>query len=531
MQTNERPKPLAEGTFSQTPFSHILVYLLGKKLVGTLEINHQNNTALIYFREGMPAKVHSSLKGKGLGYILRDIGKITHDQLLACQKEMAVSGGLQGQILVRQGAINTATLVEGLRHQMVLKLLDVFSMSDASYAFYSNMNMLLGIGSDEMFPLDTYALLTAGARNQDTNIRMGSVLNILKERWLYLDSTKVLHRFKFNKEERDFCRLLLDEPRNMDEVIQKNLHPKSVVHAVLYVLMITKNLKISDTQTPIETTSSPFVTGASSFESMPPPTNKEHETTDPKIIAIREKIKAKAAEIASQNYFEMLEMPQGAPADEIRKAFFKLAKKFHPDKAAKNELQDLHETLEYIFSNMSEAHSTLIDPDAREEYINSINDGIERTSNMPESNDKNEVDDILNAENFYQKALVLLRRNQKDKALELVAEARKLNSKEGDYLGLWAYLKSQLRPLTADLNDLIPHMREAQTLNPKSERIHFYFGQMLMRCEHFLEARTQFEKVVEINPRNIEAKRQLRLMKMRHQTGKNKKGFFQKLLR
>ena len=101
------------------------------------------------------------------------------------------------------------------------------------------------------------------------------------------------------------------------------------------------------------------------------------------VASIRERIQTKAAALSSQNYFEMLGLSLGATPEDVRKAFFRLAKEFHPDRSAKDGLQDLEETLEYIFSNLSEAQRALIDTDARAEYEAAMREGSQRTSMAP----------------------------------------------------------------------------------------------------------------------------------------------------
>jgi hypothetical protein len=52
--------PVAQGSFAQTPFAHILVYLHVKQMSGTLEVTGDQHSAAIYFRDGSPAKIVSS---------------------------------------------------------------------------------------------------------------------------------------------------------------------------------------------------------------------------------------------------------------------------------------------------------------------------------------------------------------------------------------------------------------------------------------------------------------------------------------
>ena len=65
----------------------------------------------------------------------------------------------------------------------------------------------------------------------------------------------------------------------------------------------------------------------------------------------------------SLNFYEMLGVSKGASSDEIKKAYRKLAKKYHPDR------NDSPEASEH-FKKITEAYEVLGDPQKRQEYDN-----------------------------------------------------------------------------------------------------------------------------------------------------------------
>ena len=66
-----------------------------------------------------------------------------------------------------------------------------------------------------------------------------------------------------------------------------------------------------------------------------------------------------------KDYYEVLGVKKEATADEIRKAYKKLAIKWHPDKNPNNK-----EEAENRFKEISEAYSVLSDPEKKKEYDN-----------------------------------------------------------------------------------------------------------------------------------------------------------------
>src|SRR3989338_10481633 len=61
----------------------------------------------------------------------------------------------------------------------------------------------------------------------------------------------------------------------------------------------------------------------------------------------------------SKDYYTTLGVNKGASKDEIKKAFYKLAHKYHPDKKDGNEAK---------FKEVNEAYQTLSDDDKRSKY-------------------------------------------------------------------------------------------------------------------------------------------------------------------
>src|ERR1700750_3088437 len=66
--------------------------------------------------------------------------------------------------------------------------------------------------------------------------------------------------------------------------------------------------------------------------------------------------------IEFKDYYTVLGVPRTASQDEIKKAFRKLARQFHPDVAKDKK------TAEGKFKEINEAHEVLSDPEKRRQY-------------------------------------------------------------------------------------------------------------------------------------------------------------------
>ncbi|MBN2341449.1 MAG: DnaJ domain-containing protein [Deltaproteobacteria bacterium] len=521
---SNKPKPIAQGNFSKTPFAHILVYILTKELHGTLEVRDGARAISIYFRNGCPAKVQSTEPGMRLGEVLEQMGKLTPKQIQESLEEVKRTGELHGQALVRMGFVDGATLVAGITEQMIFKMITAFTFSTGEYAFYEGINLITK-GPSELVSLDTLTLLMVGIRKYGPKLNLAPYLASLADKSFYVNDVEPLRKLRLDANERLICRKLLESPQDLMSLKKWDAVDVHVLQGVLYVLLITKTLKVISKE---EVASSRVQLPQITLDSMPP--EPEKSSYPPEVQAMRDEIQKRAALISSQNYYEMLGIERNAGNADIRKAFFKLAKNFHPDRSAKPGLEDLREALAYLFANLSEAHSTLNDIDSKGMYDASLSDT--RTSpnsaGNVESDEEAEVRRIIEADRMYQKALVLMRQQKNTDALNLVEQAFDNCPEEAEYIATRAYLKMLLGKEKPE--DLITVFREAERTNPKSERIHFYFAQVLKNAGRTNEAKKHFKEAATINPRNIEAAREVRIIEMRSKnTGKNKKpGFLDK---
>lgn len=227
--------------------------------------------------------------------------------------------------------------------------------------------------------------------------------------------------------------------------------------------------------------------------------------------ALKQKILERAESITGQDYFQMLGVDRDATTEQIQKAFFGLAKVWHPDRLPP-ALIDVKDACSKVFTFLTEANATLSDPGKRQDYQKLLKEG----GATPE--DQAKIQAILEAAQEFQKAEFLLKRNPIDKdAHEIVKRCVALDDQQADYLATLAWLDAQ-RPEWLSREKTLEKtliLDRCIKMNPNCERAYFYRGLLYKRAEEFTKALKDFKKAAELNPRNLDAMREVRLHNMR----------------
>jgi tetratricopeptide (TPR) repeat protein len=123
---------------------------------------------------------------------------------------------------------------------------------------------------------------------------------------------------------------------------------------------------------------------------------------------------------------------------------------------------------------------------------------------------------VLESTLDFQKAEVLMKRRDFAQAMQHLRSALGKNPDEPDYHALHGWLLHLMHPTEpAPVNEMLAALDRALKGNSNSDRTHYYRGMVLKRLKREREALSHFRKAMDINPRNVEATREVRLANMR----------------
>jgi curved DNA-binding protein CbpA len=252
--------------------------------------------------------------------------------------------------------------------------------------------------------------------------------------------------------------------------------------------------------------------GAQRFKAASPVPPPAPAGLSPDATAFWNEVIARCQAIDTQDYYKMLEVPRDAGVDLVRKQYFALAKRWHPDRAI-GELAPLRPFVEQCFALFTTAQETLSDEKKRGVYLRQVQEG----GGTPQADRKLEA--ILWAAKEHQKAEILIRQRNCEAAASLLSAAIEVVDDEPDLLASYGWCLYNLPHSDGRISEMLTAVDRALAIEPKHDRAQYYKGMILTRAGKDAEAAVAFRKALELNPKNTDAQREVRLLDMRGKSG------------
>ena len=165
----------------------------------------------------------------------------------------------------------------------------------------------------------------------------------------------------------------------------------------------------------------------------------------------------------------MLGVEPDSAAAVIKKAYFKAAKRYHPDALARLGLAHIKHQASEVFAAIAEAHEVLSDADRRHGYDEALASGS--------VTDDVDVTRIAQAESFFRKGEVLVKMGDFRGAAELLETAVELWPDECIYQATLGWACFRKNP--PDNAAAVEALQIAVNLDPESAQAHLWLGQVL----------------------------------------------------
>jgi curved DNA-binding protein CbpA len=515
------PLPTATGTLAKTPLPELLAYCLERNLTGSLlcETVDAPKTA-VSLVEGCAVKVRVGAEELRVGRILAEEAGLDIETLPELARQSAAKGRLFGRHLLVERLISDEQLGEALRQQVERHLRWLSALgAGTTYGFFQNADLLLGWGEDAVSVDPLHHLWCATEAMADVE-RMRVVVRASVSGLVQLHPHARVLRFGFSKRDRAVLDVLRVKPQPLPDLIATGLLAEEQLYRVLYVLILSRHLQLATEQVPlgvsqagsrvplVHRTSSHF-RGRRRTDATPSREKQGLVLGTGPASSFRAEIESLDARIDQLSYYEVLDVQPTADAKAIRRSFFTLARKWHPDRL-EDGLDDLAPTVTRVFAKMTEAHRILGSAQQRAEY--------DRLQESGSAVDEQEVvQRVLRAATTFRRAEVLAKKRDFPRAEKLAEKAVQDDPDQAEYLALYAWVAAQHRVADGDtqLEDLVGLVEKAMQMQEQNMRVHYYRAVVFKLAGRDKAAQKAFRFVVENDPHNVDAARELRLFKMR----------------
>lgn len=204
---------------------------------------------------------------------------------------------------------------------------------------------------------------------------------------------------------------------------------------------------------------------------------------------------------AAADHYGVLGLPRGATVEDIRNAYYSLARRYHPDRFRAGKLQDLLPRMEQYFTTVTEAYNTLTTAELRMEYDRQL-----EAPAAAEPEAKQSESSHLARQNYLRGRALLDMRRYAD-ATTFLENAVKLDSTQATYhleLGLLLARNPRRR------KDAERELIRAAEIEPTNVASYLALGQIYQRGSRLAHASRMYREVLRWEPQHDEAKQLLK---------------------
>ena len=207
-------------------------------------------------------------------------------------------------------------------------------------------------------------------------------------------------------------------------------------------------------------------------------------------------------QLNSSTYYSILEIEPWASQDQIKKAYYHAARKFHPDRTSSFPSETLKNKLNDIFAFLTEAYKILSQPVARAQYDENL------TLKKPPKLEKTNAD--LAKERFHE-GRTLFDEGLYSEAEEVFGQAIYLDDSVPDYYYYFSLALAQ----NNKYSEAGKFLSKALRLDPSNTRYMAELGHIFLQLGYNLRAKALFEKTIQIEPYNRSAAEGIEKVKKR----------------
>ena len=372
-----------KGSIEEGVLPTVLRDLYVGRKTGFLHFSRGNERRSVYFAGGSLVHGDTNVREDRLGETLVRQGLLTEADLKRATGFMLRDKKRLGAVLVELGVLDADRLDDALAVHVRELLLQVLKWPEGEYEFEAKE--AAGLEPGFALKLSTgEVILEAVRRIEDRDVIRYAMGDI--DRVLGLSTDPLLRFQKITLSPADgYILSRIDGTLSAREVMQvipmvpedtiKGLFGLLCTGIIEYLPLPPKTPRPEFRPAPLPVPPEPPREAVPSVQ--PPPAPAPVVMAPPRVSALTPEQEARRKEVvetfeglAAKNHFEALGISRASGEPQVKEAYFKLARRFHPDTHHDPALADLRDKIEAIFIRLGEAYEVLRDRNRRSAYEN-----------------------------------------------------------------------------------------------------------------------------------------------------------------
>ncbi len=331
-----------------------------KRKTGTTIFEQDMLVKKVYFGNGDIVFASSNINEDRLGEFLLHRGRITQAQFDTSSAIVKKSNKKLGAILFELGILSPKNLVDEVKLHVKHIILSLFSWRDGRYKFDEGP---LPIAEIIPLQMSTGNLILEGVQGLDWQVVRKTLPPLKTALRPSADPSLIFQNADLTTDQKTVLSLI-DGNKSIEQLCsQTGIGDFNTLKAI-YLLLALKIAEVGELKSEAEKRFAREVV----HEAVKSADRTAGEAAAPEPAATREMIEKAYESLKNQNHHQVLGVDQEAKEHELKKAYFRLAKLYHPDRHFSAEMQDMKEKLEALFTCATDAYQALSGTTHRQEY-------------------------------------------------------------------------------------------------------------------------------------------------------------------
>ena len=510
-----------KGNFLTHPFAELLAEIAVARLHGSLRVADKDRKCVVYFKGGRAVFAVSNARSSRLFTTLLAREKITKEEL-ALIPEFENDLELTTYLTEKQ-LLTKYEYYELFTQQIEAILADLLVWESAEWTF----SHLARVRDGLEFRIDITRLLVNFGRSMPVDKMLGRFRS-LDEKFSRTEVPETV--FNLKPDEAFVLSCADSGPLSATDLLSAaGMSQPDALHAI-YTLWLGGLLARGDWQ-PAFSAESVYSMRSARIEikreaKMPgvaevTPAKEEKEETTPEVVPEAPKTPEVTLSLedyleraeSAETYYDILGVEIKADVDELKRAYFALARKFHPDRYHSVGGETL-ERIQHAFSELAQAHETLKNPESRELYDFRMRKELadrEMARKAGTAGNSQQSLQFAQASENFEHGYTLLMDGEPLAATQFLARAAHYAPKNARYR---AYYGKALSGDEKQRHKAEAEMQAALKIEPNNATFRLFLAEFYVRYNLLKRAEGELTRLLALHPNNREASEMLEGLKV-----------------